>query len=81
MAADHPDDPGGVPAVPGAEEVGNRVGAELAEVWPEEHGEQQVAARPAHDVGEAGETLRGQGPAIEMNEAADIQSEPVAMPL
>ena len=54
---DHAHDARRVAAVAGAQEVRDRVGAELAEVGAEEHGEQQVAARPPHDVGQAREAL------------------------
>ena len=47
------DGPGSMAAVAGAEEVRDRELAELPEVRAEEHGEQHVAAGPAHDVGQA----------------------------
>ena len=43
--------------------------------------EQEVSAGPPHDVAEPKNPSVEISPAIEMNDAADIQSEPVAMPL
>ncbi len=54
---DHAHDARRIAAVARAQEVRDRVGAELAEVRPQEHGEEQVAPRPAHHVPQSEEPL------------------------
>ena len=70
-----------VAAVAGRQEVGHRVGAELAQVRRDEDRHQHVAAGPAEHEGEAviAEQVERAGHADEGG--ADIQSAPVAMPL
>jgi hypothetical protein len=44
-------------------------------------GHEHVAAGPAHEISAAGVAEKAMMPAMEMKEAADIQSAAVAMPL
>jgi hypothetical protein len=69
----------GVEAV--TDELRHRELAELAQVRRQQQRQEHVAAGPAHEKhGAAVAAVKAISPAMEMNEAADIQSAAVAMP-
>ena len=79
--ADDGNDARGVGVVPVSNEVRHGELAELSKVGREQQREQDVAAGPAHEVNGAVVPMNEMSPAILMNDAALIQSAPVAMPL